>query len=86
MQQLREIITDTLLFTYYYLELENSKIPVLLPRHPALCIYFYPLPPPHFPSTANAQNGSDTISGTFWTLEQSDRRRNSSRDPPTMNR
>lgn len=46
MQQLREIITDTLLFTYYYLELENSKIPVLLPRRPALCIYFYLPPPP----------------------------------------
>lgn len=45
MQRLGEVITDTLLFTYYYLELENSKIPVLLPRHPALCIYFYPTSP-----------------------------------------
>lgn len=64
MQQLRETITDTLLFTYYYLELENSKIPVLLPQRPALCIYFYPLPLTP-PCTTNAQNGSDNIWGTF---------------------
>lgn len=46
MQKLRETMTDTLLSTYYYLDLEIIKILVLISWHPALCIYLYPNPPP----------------------------------------
>lgn len=41
MQKLRETMTDTLLSTYYYLDLEIIKIIVLISWHPALCIYLY---------------------------------------------
>lgn len=41
MQKLRETMTDTLLSTYYYLDLEIIKILVLISWHPALCIYLY---------------------------------------------
>lgn len=40
----KKTMTDTLLFTYYYLDLEIIKILVLISCHPALCIYLYPTP------------------------------------------
>lgn len=50
MQKLRETMTDTLLSTYYYLDLEIIKILVLISWHPALCIYLYPSPTHNPPS------------------------------------